>query len=143
MLTRVLTTALLSLTVFGGHALAELPNVEDRREIRSVIDAQLQAFRDRDSEQAFQYATPALQTYFGNHQAFISMVQVQYQPIYSHQEAQFQELVELPGGIPAQEVFLLGRNDEAVIATYAMEQQSDGEWRIGGVMLREAEGRML
>ncbi len=143
MLARLLTTALLSLTLFGGHAVAELPDADESREIRSVIDAQLQAFRDRDSEQAFQYAAPALQSYFGNHQAFISMVRTQYMPIYTHREAQFQEMVELPGGIPAQEVFLLGRDDEGVIATYAMEQQSDGEWRIGGVVLRKAEGRML
>lgn len=144
MLTRVLLAMFIGLGLLGGQAAwAELPEEADREEIRGVIDAQLKAFRDRDDAAAFQYAAPALQTYFGNPAAFVSIVQAQYQPIYSHKEAQFQQMVELPGGIPAQEVYLVGRNDEAVIATYAMEQQADGEWRIGGVLLRPAEGQPL
>ncbi len=143
MLSRILTVLILGLALFGTQAVAELPGEDDREQIRSVIDAQLKAFREHDGDGAFQYATPALQTYFGNPAAFMSIVQTQYQPVYSHKEAQFHQMRELPGGIPAQEVYLLGRNDEAVIATYAMEQQADGEWRIGGVVLRPAEGKPL
>jgi hypothetical protein len=109
----------------------------DRDAIRSVIEAQLAAFRADDGATAFGFASPSIQRQFGNPATFLAMVKAAYLPVYRPREVQFRGLVELDGE-PVQQVLLVGPDFVVVTAYYIMQQQADGAWRINGCVLRGA-----
>jgi hypothetical protein len=109
----------------------------DRNAIRTVIEAQLAAFRADDGATAFGFASPSIQRQFGNPATFLAMVKAAYMPVYRPREVQFRRLVEIEGE-PVQLVLLVGPDFAVVTAYYIMQQQADGTWRINGCVLREA-----
>jgi hypothetical protein len=109
----------------------------DRNAIRSVIEAQLAAFRADDGATAFGFASPSIQRQFGNPATFLAMVKSSYLPVYRPREVQFRRLIEHDGE-PVQLVLLVGPDFAVVTAYYIMQRQADGTWRINGCVLREA-----
>jgi len=129
----------------GGPAAAgadEAVDEADRRAIRSVIEAQLAAFRADDGDTAFGFASPAIQAMFGNPTRFLAMVKTGYMPVYRPREVRFQRLV-LHQGEPVQLVLLVGPDLEVFTAFYAMQRQPDGTWRINGCVLQPAADQAL
>lgn len=120
-----------------GRARAGPLSEADRNAIRTVIEAQLAAFRADDGETAFGFASPSIQRQFGNPATFLAMVKAAYMPVYRPREVQFRRLVEIEGE-PVQLVLLVGPDFAVVTAYYIMQQQADGTWRINGCVLREA-----
>jgi hypothetical protein len=132
----------LALLFLAGRARAQAPaavSQADRLAIRRVIESQLAAFQRDDGPGAFAFASPTIRSIFVTPETFLAMVKNTYQPVYRPREVAFRELVSLAGA-PAQEVYLVGPDGQAVIALYVMERQPDGSWRVNGVYLLQVPG---
>jgi hypothetical protein len=127
----------LGLLLFAGRAHAQAP--APVAQIRRVIESQLAAFQRDDGPGAFAFASPMIREIFATPENFMAMVKSAYQPVYRPREVAFRELAILEGA-PAQEVYLVGPDGQAVIALYVMERQPDGSWRINGVYLLQVPG---
>ncbi len=114
----------------------------DRSAIRTVIEAQIAAFRADDGTTAFGFASPSIQRQFGNPEHFLNMVRTAYMPVYRPREVRFGDLIE-GSPEPVQAVLLVGPKLEVVTAYYVMEKQADGAWRIDGCVLRAAPDQAL
>jgi hypothetical protein len=133
--------AMLAVTVgfanFSSNAHADaVPAKAEIEKIKSVITAQLDAFKRDDARAAFSFATPAIQQKMGSPEFFLNLVRERYLPVYRSKNAEFQEPVELenqPGII--QPVVVIGPDDQPVLAVYTVEKQSDGAWLISGCLL--------
>lgn len=109
----------------------------DAAAIRSVIEAQLQAFRADDGPRAFGYASPAIQGLFGDPETFMGMVRQGYPAVYRPREVEFRDLAPEGGGL-TQRVLFVGPDGVPVMAAYLMQRQPDGSWRINGCVLERA-----
>ncbi len=106
----------------------------DRAAVRVVIENQIAAFQRDDGVEAFSYASPTVQDIFGNPENFMRMVRNGYRPVYRPRQVFFQEAV-LHQGQLVQALLVTDQEGEVVLALYTMEQQPDGSWRIGSVVL--------
>ena len=106
---------------------------------KSVIGAQVEAFRRDDWEAAFSYAAPSIQKIFGDPSNFRSMVLSGYRAVAHPSVFEFQDAAIL-NGRPAQVVYVVGPDGRAYRAVYFMQQQPDGSWKISGVTLLPLEG---
>ncbi|MBT05644.1 MAG: hypothetical protein CMM32_01825 [Rhodospirillaceae bacterium] len=107
---------------------------EQELRIRSVIGAQLEAFRAGDADKAFSYAAPAIRAKFETPSKFLSMVQKYYPAVYSSRTSEFVKLTEIEG-IWIQGVIISDEQGGAWFAQYPMELQSDGRWLINGCIV--------
>jgi hypothetical protein len=111
----------------------------DARAVRDVVAAQLDAFARDDAERAFSYAAPAIRTMFGTPERFVAMVRAGYPAVYRAAGATF--LVPLRDGAAIlQGVHLTDSAGALWLATYRLERQRDGAWRIQGCDVRPASG---
>lgn len=107
--------------------------------IRTVIEAQLNAFGAEDGKKAFSFASPAIRRKFSTSSNFMQMVRQGYPMIYRPQAYDFLE-TRRRDGITAQAVQFFDHQGKGTIAIYIMERQDDGTWRIDGVRLIEQGG---
>jgi ketosteroid isomerase-like protein len=133
----LLLAAVLAATPAIAQTLSGLPAAE-KQAIRSVVEAQLGAFRADDGERAFGYASPNIRGIFRSADNFMAMVRNGYQPVYRPREVRFGDLVDLDGAL-IQKVYVTGPDGRRALALYVMERQADGSWRINGCMLAEPE----
>jgi ketosteroid isomerase-like protein len=119
-------------------AVAEQLSTDDRPAIEFVIREQLMAFRNDDAEAAFAHAAPSVRSKFASAAAFVAAVRARYAAIYRPRSVEFGELVVTDAG-PVQSVFLIGPDSLSILASFLMERQSDGEWKIAGCCL-EVDG---
>jgi competence protein ComGC len=120
-------------TAFGSHA--KNLTSSDADAFQTVISAQLTAFKNDQWDKAFSLAAPKIQAMFGNVQRFQQMVLNGYEAVARPKIFEFGETTTVSGR-PAQMVYVVGPDDLARKAIYFMEQQSDGSWRISGVVLK-------
>jgi ketosteroid isomerase-like protein len=114
----------------------------DHTAIRTVIERQLEAFRQDDADAAFAFASPMIQAKFGTPEVFLNMVKTSYQPVYRPQYVAFRDL-HVVQGVPTQPVFLIGADGVPVTAIYIMQKQPDGVWKIDGCYLKASKGEAL
>ena len=141
----LMTLPVVLVLALGGPATARADEAledADRQAIRSVIEAQLAAFKADDGAAAFGFASPAIQEMFGDPATFLAMVRTSYMPVYRPREVRFERLV-LHQGEPVQLVLLVGPDLEVVTAYYVMQKQPDGSWRINGCFLQPATDEAL
>ena len=106
----------------------------DQAAIRSVIEAQIEAFRRDDGAAAFSFASPTIQRMFGTPAQFMAMVRSGYQPVYRPREVDFRDPASIASGWN-QPVVVVGPDGRAYLAIYEMQLQPDGVWRINGCRL--------
>jgi hypothetical protein len=106
---------------------------------KSVIGAQVAAFQRDDWTEAFSYAAPSIQSYFGDPVGFRRMVLSGYRAVAEPSVFEFQDATVL-NGRPAQVVYVVGPDGKAYRAVYFMQQQPNGSWKISGVTLLPLEG---
>lgn len=118
---------ILGLALLAGKALAQ------EEEIEAVIAAQMEAFRAEDAGQAFTYASPMIQSMFGNAQTFGMMVQRGYPMVWDNASVEFLEL-RREGPFVWQKLLLRDEAGALHVLDYQM-MLLGGDWRINGVQL--------
>jgi hypothetical protein len=112
--------------------LAPVPAIEE------TIANQFDAFRARDVEEAWRYASPNIQRLFGDPGNFGRMVEQGYPMVWSPGEVDFIDLQSL-GGILVQRVEVIDGSGTAHYLGYQMIETEQG-WRINGVRILDAPG---
>ena len=106
---------------------------QDSAAIEDVIGSQLDAFNDRDLNEAWQYASPKIQRMFDNPLNFGLMVQQGYPMVWDNADVQFLELRDVLGRL-LQRVMLRDSRGQLHMLEYEMINTPQG-WQIDGVML--------
>lgn len=101
--------------------------------IRSVISAQIDAFRDGDFGEAFGFASDGIRRIFGTADNFGTMVERGYAMVIAPAEVQYTGLRD-EGGVLTQRVLIRDGAGVWHALDYRMVRQ-DGGWRINGVEL--------
>lgn len=104
--------------------------------IHDVITRQLDAIKTGDAKTAFDIASPAIQTMFGNAATFMSMVERGYPQIYTSAGHKFLNL-DTSTGTLAQRVLIEGAKG-SVVVRYDMIEVG-GTWRINGCVIEEVQ----
>lgn len=107
-------------------------------EIQSVISSQIEAFQQDDFDQAFSFASPNIQGFFGNSERFGQMVQNGYPMVHRPDSVRYLELREIAGNL-WQQVMITDGNGVIHLLDYQM-RMIDGMWRINAVQLLPAPG---
>ena len=113
----------------------------DEKSVRSVIQAQLAALAKDDAVKAFSYAAPNVRQAFGTASRFLSMVQNDYPVVYRPASVAFLK-AEGNGDDVVQRVQMQDASGTAWLATYSLQRQKAGVWRITGCTVVENKGRM-
>ncbi|MCW9042665.1 MAG: DUF4864 domain-containing protein [Pseudopelagicola sp.] len=101
------------------------------RGIAQVIGAQMQAFRAGEIAEAFSYASPGLQRFFGSSERFGEMVRSGYPEVWQPGAVRLVERREI-GGRLWQKVLVEDGAGVMHLFDYQMVEQ-DGAWRINAV----------
>ena len=111
----------------------------DHQAIEQVITSQQDAFRRDASDSAFSFASPKIQSMFGNAPHFMAMVRQGYSPVYRSRYFAFEQLATNDQRI-VQRVTIIGPDGGMALALYTMEHEQDGTWRIDGCELTQPDG---
>ena len=121
----------LLIATLGFFAQAHAQEAVDVPEIRSVIDAQVQAFKAEDAVTAFTFASPRIKQLFGTVDNFAAMVQGSYPMVWNPSEVKFLEL-RRQGPFLFQKVLFVDQNGAPHVLEYNM-LETDAGWQIDGV----------
>jgi Domain of unknown function (DUF4864) len=136
---RIIVVALfLCITAFGAHADGVSP--AEKTEFQRIISAQIEAFRADDGNAAYGFAAPLIKQAFPSVDMFMGMVKQGYPQVYRPKSFAFTDATLDPVGRPTQKVSIIGPDGKNYIATYTMQKQDDGTWRIAGCTLSEIPG---
>jgi len=113
--------------MLAGSAQAQDVTIED------VITRQLQAFNARDSDAAWEFASPMIKGMFGTPENFANMVRNGYPMVWDNDAVRFLDRTETGNGV-RQEVLIEGPDGLFYILDYSMIETSDG-WLINGVQV--------
>ena len=109
-------------------------NKTDSQSIREAIQQQIEAFLQDDADAAFSQAAPGIQRQFGTAENFVQMVEAAYPTVYRPRSVVFERLLKVDG-LPAQQVMLMDQEGDLIRATYMMQRQTRGDWKIAGCFL--------
>ena len=142
--TTLLALQWLFLLLVGSGALAQgasaepakaaKPSQSDARAIEKVIRDQIDAFGRNDAGRAFAHAAPDIRRMFGTPDDFMRMVRDGYAPVYRASSIFFLKL-ETREGFTLQTVQVVDSEGRVWIARFAMRQQPDKSWKVGGCEL--------
>ncbi len=138
----LLVVLALLLPALPAGAQPQALSATDHTAIRTVIERQIEAFRNDDAVSAFAFASPMIQEQFGTPENFMHMVRVAYPPVYRPRHVVFKAL-RVVRGVPTQPVLLVGPDGVLVMALYPMAKQSDGTWKVDGCYLMSFKGETL
>ena len=113
-------------------------SVAQERDIQAVITQQIEAFQVDDFAQAFTYASPNIQGFFGTSERFGQMVMSGYPMVHRPDAVRYLELREIAGNL-WQRVMITDPAGVIHILDYQMKM-IDGMWRINGVQILPAPG---
>jgi hypothetical protein len=139
---RTALAALACLTLLVGEP-ARADNATDERTVETIIREQIAAFGNDDGERAFSYAAPDIRKRFGDPVSFMAMVRKSYAAVYRPKSLNFLQPSWPAGpeeGVILQAVELTDASGGFWVATYQVERQDNGEWRIVGCALRRLVG---
>src|SRR5215470_14612180 len=106
----------------------------DARQVRAVVEAQLDAFARDDAERAFSYAAPGIRTMFGDAERFMAMVRRSYPVVYRPASVAFL-VADADGDEVVQPVHFTDAEGGLWLAVYHLQRQPDRSWRIAGCEL--------
>ena len=105
--------------------------------IHAVIAGQLAAINRGDGVAAFAFASPAIQSQFGDATNFMRMVERGYPQVYRSRRHRFLKLWDADGRLMQR--VLIESDAGTVVASYEMVE-IDGRWRINGCTIDAMEG---
>jgi hypothetical protein len=114
------------------HGLSKAENIieQDLFETENIIKNQIQAFIDKDAEEAFSYAAPIIKLKFGNPDNFMSMVKNYYEPVYNPKQYYFIDAQYSDGSV-YHKLQIVSQSNLSYLATYSLIK-NDNEWKISG-----------
>jgi len=139
-MTAIARIAALLLLLAPSVGYGQSVSAADARAVRTVIEAQLEAFRRDDAPRAFSYAALGIRDSFGTPEKFMAMVREQYAVVYRPRSVSFEEPL-LVGDDLVQPVRMTDGYGHAWMAIYPMAKQPDGSWRINGCHLARLPAR--
>ncbi|HEV7255675.1 MAG TPA: DUF4864 domain-containing protein [Mesorhizobium sp.] len=129
----------LALAFLVSAAAGALAGEAEVRAAQQTIDSQLKAFQAGDGALAYSYAAPNIKQIFPSPEIFMGMVQQGYAPIHKPQSYGFGATEEPSPTTVVQQVTITGPDGKDYEASYRLELQPDGVFRITGVSLRAAK----
>lgn len=135
-----LITALLFSFMLIMPAHADDLSAADKQAVQQVISSQLDAFKSENGPLAYSFAAPVVTTLFPTVEVFMGMVKRGYQPIYNNTKYGFGSAIAGPLGRLMQHVTITASDGKRYEAVYAMERQTDNQWKIAGVQMVEIPG---
>jgi hypothetical protein len=136
------------LTLVGGIVVAGVASAQsepvpagEAKAMRAVVEGQLAAFAADDAKRAFSYAAPSIREVFGTPDRFMAMVRAGYPVVYRPASVIFLAPLRSQGQL-FQGVQLTDADGSLWLATYHLERQSDGSWRISGCDVQPSSGKM-
>lgn len=137
---RSLSAALAAL-LLSVSALAAPMGTQDIKNVRQVIQAQLDAFAADDAVKAFSYAAPNVRSSVASADHFMAMVRGHYAVVYRPASVAFMQ-PEREGKLVTQAVQMSDAEGVAWLAVYTLQQQKNKQWRITGCFVHGTNGRM-
>ena len=119
-------------TILFVYGLSKAENIieQDLFETENIIKNQIQAFIDKDAEEAFSYASPVIKLRFGNPDNFMSMVKNYYEPVYNPKQYYFIDAKYFEGSV-YHKLQIVSQSNLSYLATYSLVK-NDNEWKISG-----------
>ena len=116
-------------------------SAEDEKNVRMVVQGQLDALARDDAAKAFSFAAPNVRDAFVTAPRFLDMVQRGYPVVYRPASVAFLK-VEGKDKLAFQRVQMTDQAGVPWLATYSLARQKNGAWRITGCSVTENRGRM-
>lgn len=113
----------------------------DEKNIRAVVQGQLDALARDDAVKAFSFAAPNVREALGTAPRFMDMVQRGYPVVYRPASVAYLK-AEGRHDQAIQRVQMTDQAGEPWLATYTLQRQKNRAWRITGCMVTENRGRM-
>lgn len=110
---------------------------------QDIISRQLESFLSGDFATAYSYASPDIKRLYPTLERFMSMVQTGYLPVLRPGNYAFGQSERLADGRIQWNVLIDGPDGAGYTATYYMEQQADGSWKVDAVSLRRGAPGMI
>ena len=105
----------------------------DKSLIRQLIEKQLQAFQENDSETAFALTSPQIQSNFTPHD-FIQKLNAEYGAVVNPRSVMFRGFT-LVKNFPALISMIMDREGNLAKVIFVVQHQQDYTWRIHGYEL--------
>ena len=121
----------------ASAARADELSVAETKNVRAVVQAQLDAFAADDANRAFSFAAPSLREVFGSAEKFMAMVRSSYPVVYRPVSVAFL-VPEAVGAEVVQGVHFTDGRGGLWLAIYHLQRQRDNSWRISGCQLVES-----
>jgi hypothetical protein len=114
---------------------------EDEKNVRAVVQGQLDAFAADDARRAFSFAAPSVRQAFGDAPNFLAMVRRSYPVVYRPATVAFLKSNGKEDDA-IQRVQMTDTAGESWLAIYSLQRQKNKTWRITGCSVVENRGRM-
>ena len=116
-------------------------SAEDEKNIRMVVQGQLDALANDDAATAFSFAAPNVRNAFVTAPRFLDMVQRGYPVVVRPASVAFLK-AQVKNKLAFQRVQMTDQAGVPWLATYSLSQQKNGAWRITGCSVLANRGRM-
>lgn len=134
-----LAAATAVLALHSGASAAPL-SPSDEKGVRTVVQAQLDAFAKDDAEKAFSYAAPNVREAVGTASGFMAMVRSGYPVVYRPASVAFLQ-PEGKDDVAIQRVQMTDASGDSWLAVYSLQRQKNTAWRITGCNVLKNKGR--
>lgn len=130
------------LTAALSTSLAKASEDAEQQASRAVIEAQIEAFKKGDGPKAFSYATPNIQSIFGDADTFMNMVRNGYDVVYNPTSVRFVKF-ETQGANALHAVQMIDRQKTLWNVYYVLQKHTDGSWKISSCETEKAETDLI
>ncbi len=119
-----------TLFIISGLTKADDSLANDLSKTQDIIESQIQAFKNKNAELAYSFASPIIKLKFNNPQEFMSMVKSFYEPVYNPKQYYFIDSKYFEGSIYHQ-LQIISQSNMSYLATYSLIKD-ENEWKISG-----------
>ena len=119
-----------TLFIISGLSKADDSLANDLFKTQDIIESQIQAFKNKNAELAYSFASPMIKLKFNNPQEFMSMVKSFYEPVYNPKQYYFIDSKFFEGSIYHQ-LQIISQSNMSYLATYSLIKD-ENEWKISG-----------
>jgi len=119
-----------TLFIISGLTKADDSLANDLSKTQDIIESQIQAFKNKNAELAYSFASPMIKLKFNNPQEFMSMVKSFYEPVYNPKQYYFIDSKYFEGSIYHQ-LQIISQSNMSYLATYSLIKD-ENEWKISG-----------